>query len=178
MRTTHPSRRDELRPGGHRTRSPRIVGRFPARQTSPDHTDRHANERNPDHRDAGKQDTGLGAVADHARDRSLKEDRGSKIPTRDVRQPAKILNDDRLIEPEFRPQGIDLIRCRRVAEQHVERITGNKMHEEEDEFEYEDMELLERLETLREDMEDLKVTTLSELIQRIEELHRKLDNEQ
>jgi hypothetical protein len=40
------------------------------------------------------------------------------------------------------------------------------------------MELLERLETLREDMEDLKVTTLSELIQRIEELHRKLDNEQ
>ena len=47
-----------------------------------------------------------------------------------------------------------------------------------DEFEYEEMELLERLETLREDMEDLKVTTLSELIQRIEELHRKLDNEQ
>jgi hypothetical protein len=28
-----------------------------------------------------------------------------------------------------------------------------------------------------EDMEDLKITTLSELIQRIEELHRKLDNE-
>ncbi len=40
------------------------------------------------------------------------------------------------------------------------------------------MELLEHLETLREDMEDLKVTTLSELIQRIEELHRKLDHEQ
>jgi len=39
------------------------------------------------------------------------------------------------------------------------------------------MELLERLETLREDMEDLGVTTLSGLIQRIEELHRKLDNE-
>jgi hypothetical protein len=51
-------------------------------------------------------------------------------------------------------------------------------HEDADEFEYKDMELLERLETLREDMEDLKVTTLSELIQRIEELHRKLDNEQ
>jgi hypothetical protein len=27
-------------------------------------------------------------------------------------------------------------------------------------------------------MEDLKVTTLSELIERIEELHRKLDHEQ
>ena len=47
-----------------------------------------------------------------------------------------------------------------------------------DELEYDDMELLERLETLREDMEDLKVSTLSELIRRIEELHRKLDDEQ
>ena len=41
--------------------------------------------------------------------------------------------------------------------------------------EYEDMELLERLETLREDMEDLGVSTLAEVIQRIEELHRRLD---
>lgn len=49
--------------------------------------------------------------------------------------------------------------------------------EQEDELEFEDMELLERLETLREDMEDLNVSTLSELIQRIEELHRKLDDE-
>ena len=49
--------------------------------------------------------------------------------------------------------------------------------EQEDDLEFDDMELLERLETLREDMEDLKVSTLSELIQRIEELHRKLDNE-
>ncbi len=56
--------------------------------------------------------------------------------------------------------------------------TSVEMQDKEGEFEYEDMELLERLETLREDMEDLKVTTLSELIQRIEELHRKLDNEQ
>ena len=47
-----------------------------------------------------------------------------------------------------------------------------------EELEYEDMELLERLETLREDMEDLRVTTLEELIQRIEELHRKLDHKQ
>lgn len=44
-----------------------------------------------------------------------------------------------------------------------------------DEIEYEDMELLERLETLREDMEDLGVTTLAEVNQRIEELHRRLD---
>lgn len=50
---------------------------------------------------------------------------------------------------------------------------------EDDEFdddELDDMELLERLETLREDMEDLGVTTLSEVIQRIEQLHHKLDN--
>jgi hypothetical protein len=53
-----------------------------------------------------------------------------------------------------------------------------EMHVGADEFEYEEMELLERLEALRDDMEDLRVTTLSELIQRIEELHRKLDNEQ
>lgn len=41
--------------------------------------------------------------------------------------------------------------------------------------EYDTMELLERLETLREDMEDLGVTTLAEVIQRIEELHQQID---
>ena len=45
-----------------------------------------------------------------------------------------------------------------------------------DEDEYDEMELLERLETLREDMEDLGVTTLAEVIQRIEEVHRRLDS--
>jgi hypothetical protein len=44
-----------------------------------------------------------------------------------------------------------------------------------DDEEYSDMELLERLECLREDMEDLGVTTLHEVIARIEELHRLLD---
>ena len=44
-----------------------------------------------------------------------------------------------------------------------------------DEDEYDELELLERLESLREDMEDLGVTTLAEVIQRIEEMHRKLD---
>ena len=44
-----------------------------------------------------------------------------------------------------------------------------------DEIEYEEMELLERLETLREEMEELSVTTLAEVNQRIEELHRRLD---
>ncbi|HEX9131616.1 MAG TPA: hypothetical protein VF844_04940 [Ktedonobacteraceae bacterium] len=53
--------------------------------------------------------------------------------------------------------------------------TSVEMHDEEDE--YSEMELLERLETLREDMEDLGVTSLDEVIQRIEELHRKLDNQ-
>ncbi len=43
------------------------------------------------------------------------------------------------------------------------------------EQEYDDMELLERLETLREDMEELGVTTLAELMQRIEEIHKRLD---
>jgi hypothetical protein len=43
------------------------------------------------------------------------------------------------------------------------------------EQEYDDMELLERLETLREDMEELGVTTLAELLQRIEEMHKRLD---
>jgi hypothetical protein len=51
--------------------------------------------------------------------------------------------------------------------------------EDDDEFddmtEYDDLALLEQLETLREDMEDLGVTTLAEVIQRIEELHLLLD---
>jgi len=55
---------------------------------------------------------------------------------------------------------------------------SHKMQEDEfDEVEYSEMDLLERLETLREDMEDLGVTTLAEVIQRIEELHRRLDDE-
>jgi hypothetical protein len=44
-----------------------------------------------------------------------------------------------------------------------------------DEEEYDDFTLLERLETLREDMEDLGITILQELIERIEKLHRQLD---
>ncbi len=42
--------------------------------------------------------------------------------------------------------------------------------------EYDNMEVLERLETVREDMEDLGVTTLAEVIQRIEEMHKQLDS--
>ena len=44
-----------------------------------------------------------------------------------------------------------------------------------DREEYDEMEVLERLEALREDMEDLRVSTLAEVIQRIEEMHRRLD---
>jgi len=51
----------------------------------------------------------------------------------------------------------------------------NASPDKEDEEEYDEMELLERLESLREDMEDLGVTTLAEVIQRIEEMHQKLD---
>lgn len=43
------------------------------------------------------------------------------------------------------------------------------------EDEYDDLELLERLESLREDMEELGITSLAQLIKRIEDLHRQLD---
>lgn len=43
--------------------------------------------------------------------------------------------------------------------------------------EYSDMELLERLETLREDMEELGIISLDELIARITSLHKKLDED-
>jgi hypothetical protein len=53
---------------------------------------------------------------------------------------------------------------------------GKQAHEpEDDEEEYGELELLERLETLREDMEDLGVTTLEEVIERINALHHTLD---
>jgi hypothetical protein len=42
--------------------------------------------------------------------------------------------------------------------------------------EYDDIEILERLETLREDMEELGVTTLTQLIARIEQMHKRLDS--
>jgi hypothetical protein len=43
------------------------------------------------------------------------------------------------------------------------------------EEEFDDLELLERLESLREDMEELGISTLAELILRIEEMHKRLD---
>lgn len=55
----------------------------------------------------------------------------------------------------------------------------NKQTEQEDRVgdreEYSTMELLEWLETLREDMEELGVNTLQDIIARIEDLHRQLD---
>ncbi|BCL79439.1 hypothetical protein ccbrp13_19040 [Ktedonobacteria bacterium brp13] len=48
--------------------------------------------------------------------------------------------------------------------------------DDEDGDEYSDMDQLERLESLREDMEELGVTTLDEVIERIAELNHKLDN--
>jgi hypothetical protein len=56
---------------------------------------------------------------------------------------------------------------------------NNRLEDDDDEEmeEYDDMELLERLESLQEDMEDLGVTTLAEVIQRIQDLHRKLDEQ-
>ena len=47
--------------------------------------------------------------------------------------------------------------------------------EDDDTDEYSQMELLEMLESVREDMEELGVTTLQEVIERIKELHRRLD---
>jgi predicted component of type VI protein secretion system len=49
--------------------------------------------------------------------------------------------------------------------------------EEEEISEYDEFDILERLETLREDMEELGVTTLAEVIQRIDEMHRRLDRQ-
>ena len=40
---------------------------------------------------------------------------------------------------------------------------------------FDDLELLERLESLREDMEELGISTLAELIVRIEAMHKRLD---
>jgi hypothetical protein len=63
-------------------------------------------------------------------------------------------------------------------DQHSSKPVGKQVEKRDDEpdaEEYSLMELLERLETLREDMEDLGITTLKQLIERIEALHRQLD---
>jgi hypothetical protein len=58
-------------------------------------------------------------------------------------------------------------------------VDKNQVAEDKDIFgdEFDDMEQLEILESIREDMEDLGVTTLAEVIERIAALHSKLDNE-
>ena len=53
--------------------------------------------------------------------------------------------------------------------------SDDDFEENDPEEEYDTMELLERLETVREDMEELGVTTLAQINQRIKELHRQLD---
>lgn len=55
------------------------------------------------------------------------------------------------------------------------KVTQESTADGDDFDEYDDMELLEMLESLREDMEELGVTTLGEIIQRIDQLNRKLD---
>lgn len=57
----------------------------------------------------------------------------------------------------------------------VQKKSQHPREEEWDAEEYSDMELLEMLESVREDMEELGVTTLQEVIERIETLHRHLD---
>lgn len=80
---------------------------------------------------------------------------------------------------ELQPQKLDTQRRNpnRMAKSDPQKPAFDDEYDDEDldEEEYDDMELLERLETVREDMEDLGVTTLAEVIQRIQELHRKLD---
>jgi hypothetical protein len=61
-----------------------------------------------------------------------------------------------------------------MAKQNTQGIQAS-ITDNDDFDEYDDMEILELLESLREDMEELGVTTLSEIIQRIDELHKKLD---
>ncbi|MBX5451537.1 hypothetical protein [Thermogemmatispora sp.] len=56
-------------------------------------------------------------------------------------------------------------------------MTDDIEQEDFDPEEYDDLEMLEILETIREDMEELGLRTLDEVIQRIEELHRKLENQ-
>lgn len=57
-----------------------------------------------------------------------------------------------------------------MSQQH-----GHNKQADFDDEEYSEMELLEMFESLREDMEDLGVTTLQEVIERIQELHQRLD---
>jgi uncharacterized membrane protein len=68
-------------------------------------------------------------------------------------------------------------RKKKMSKQNRQDDSRAEMDDEHvEQSEYEQMELLELLESLREDMEDLGVTTLAEVIQRIEELHRRLDD--
>jgi hypothetical protein len=57
----------------------------------------------------------------------------------------------------------------------LKQISSDKAWDTDDTDEYSEMERLEILESLREDMEELGVTTLQEVIARIEELHQRLD---
>lgn len=51
----------------------------------------------------------------------------------------------------------------------------NAWNDDEDNNEYSEMEELEMLESIREDMEELGVTTLQEVIARIDALNKRLD---
>lgn len=53
---------------------------------------------------------------------------------------------------------------------------GYMKYTKDDMTEYDMMALLELLESIREDMEEAGVTSLAEVVQRIEELNKKLDH--
>ena len=54
---------------------------------------------------------------------------------------------------------------------------GYKKDNRKDTSVYDQLALLELLESIREDMEEVGVTTIEEVIQRIEELHKKMDRQ-
>ncbi|HEX2348747.1 MAG TPA: hypothetical protein VHI51_09975 [Ktedonobacterales bacterium] len=62
-----------------------------------------------------------------------------------------------------------------MADKHGRASDGASDDDELDDEEYDTMMLLERLESLEEEMEELEITTLDDLRTRIRDLHAELD---
>ena len=62
-----------------------------------------------------------------------------------------------------------------MADKHWRASDGASDDDELDDEEYDTMMLLERLESLEEEMEELEITTLDDLRTRIRDLHAELD---
>ena len=93
------------------------------------HSNRKADDDDPDHGDRGKESACLKAVGNELEHRHLKEDRVPEVPPQCGREPKDVLVGKRPVEPHLHPQCRNGLRGCQVAEHDRRRVARNQPDE-------------------------------------------------